>query len=119
MCKQLDVLHWTFGQPFCARSSLVKDDSTKYQTVKCSEVTLFADAKPDCKNHAGPAHSFLGARIVDRKIWFKSDLNQVSDKLGIAAWLTSVKNIHPDKNYFHIELYGLSPLIYFLGRVKL
>lgn len=55
---------------------------------------------------------------MDCKIWFKSDLNQVSAKLDIAAWLTSVKNIHPDKNDVHLELYGSSPSIYFLGRVK-
>lgn len=118
----LGILRWTFGQPFCARSRLVNDDSIKYQTVKCSELRLFANAKPDSEDHAGPIYTFLRTRIVDcnwrKEIWFKSDLNQVSDKLDIAVWLISVKNIHPDKNDVHLELYGLSSSIYFLGRMK-
>lgn len=109
-------------QPFCARSSLVNNHTIKYQTVKCSEISPFASAKPDCKDHTGPIHSSLKACLVGRN-WsketgFKSVLNKVPAKLGIAAWLTSANNINPAKNCVCIELYSLSPSIYFLGRMK-
>lgn len=88
---------------FCARSSLVNNHTIQYQTVKCSEIRPLVNSKLDCKDHIGPIHSSLKDCCVSRKrskeTGFKSDLNKVPVKLGIAAWLTSVGNINPEKNY--------------------
>lgn len=91
------------SQLSCARSSLVNNHTIEYQAMKCSEISTFANAKPDCKDHTGPSYSSLKACLVGRNwskdIWFKSDSNKVPAKLNIVAWPTSVNNISPDKNY--------------------
>lgn len=77
----------------------------------------FANAQTTVEN-TGPIRSYIkewaetGAKINWILIWFKESSSQTG------CWLSSVNNINPDKNCVYIELYSLSPSIYFLGRIQ-